>query len=307
MNGRPTPRGELCLGRQQSRARGHGPAQTGRHPRPGECGVYRIGAQPRGGQSEDQPEFSRPPASSRCSMRSPACNYARRLGRCLRAVILVLLIACVNVMNMQFGRAALRAKELAIRGALGATRWRLVRQMLTESFLVATFGAIAGVMLAYWAIDMLIRATSMRRRFRRLTGGNSTSMAAVLMFTLAITLVATVVSGLLPALLAREGNAAEIMKEGGRGNSSRLVNVITRVLVVGQIALTAALLIAATLQIKSIRNQIKARLWLRRECRLCRAHGPDGRRLSERGFAPGIFHARGAGIAQLIRSSNPPR
>src|SRR5213079_350878 len=64
-------------------------------------------------------------------------------------------------------------------------------------------------------------------------------------------------SGLVPAYLSARGNAAEIMKEGGRGNSSRLVNGITRVLVVGQIALTAALLIAATLQIKSIRNQTK--------------------------------------------------
>src|SRR5205085_12196375 len=78
----------------------------------------------------------------------------------------------------------------------------------------------------------------------------------VLVFTVAITLVATIVSGLVPALVSSKGNAAEIMKEGGRGNSSRLVNIITRALVVGQIALTAALLIAATLQIKSIRNQI---------------------------------------------------
>jgi len=68
--------------------------------------------------------------------------------------------------------------------------------------------------------------------------------------------VATIVSGLVPALVSSKGNAAEIMKEGGRGNSSRLVNIITRVLVFGQIALTAALLIAATLQIKSIRNQV---------------------------------------------------
>src|SRR5437763_113811 len=72
----------------------------------------------------------------------------------LAAVILVLLIACVNVMNMQFGRAALRAKELAIRGALGATRWRLVRQMLTESLVVAILGAIAGTALAFWGCDM---------------------------------------------------------------------------------------------------------------------------------------------------------
>src|SRR5438045_6673442 len=73
----------------------------------------------------------------------------------LGAVILVLLIACVNVMNMQFGRAALRAKELAIRGALGATRWRIVRQMLTESLVVAVFGAIGGSLIAHWAVDML--------------------------------------------------------------------------------------------------------------------------------------------------------
>src|SRR5207244_8842148 len=77
----------------------------------------------------------------------------------------------------------------------------------------------------------------------------------VLTFTLGITLLATLVSGLVPACLSARGSAAEMMKEGGRGNSSRLVNVITRVLVVAQIALTAALLIAATLQIKSIRNQ----------------------------------------------------
>jgi putative ABC transport system permease protein len=174
----------------------------------------------------------------------------------LGAVILVLLIACVNVMNMQFGRAALRAKELAIRGALGATRGRLVRQMLTESLVVAIFGAIAGSMLAYWGVDLFDKVVK-AAPFPPPYWWKFTIDAQVLAFTLGITLVATIVSGTLPAFFSSRGNTAEVMKEGGRGNSSRLVNVITRILVVGQIALTAALLIAATLQIKSIRNQTK--------------------------------------------------
>jgi putative ABC transport system permease protein len=183
-------------------------------------------------------------------------QFRQTVWAMLAAVILVLLIACVNVMNMQFGRVALRAKELAIRGALGATRWRLVRQMLTESFVVAGLGAVAGILLAFWAVDM----------FTRVTSGLSNPLpywiqftidARVLTFTVGITLVATIASGLLPALISARGNAAEMMKEGGRGNTSRLANVIMRVLVVGQIALTAGLLITATLQIKSIRNQLK--------------------------------------------------
>src|SRR5260370_29748713 len=77
----------------------------------------------------------------------------------LVAVLVVLLIACVNVMNMQFTRPALRAREFAIRGALGATRWRLVRQMFTASFIVAALGAIVGVLMAFWVVDMLVPAT----------------------------------------------------------------------------------------------------------------------------------------------------
>src|SRR5437763_5749847 len=128
--------------------------------------------------------------------------------------------------------------------------------MLTESFVVAVFGTVAGVILAYWSVDLLARALK-AAPFPPPYWWQFTIDGRVLAFTLVITLVATVVSGLVPAFLSSRGNAAEIMKEGGRGNSSRLVNVITRVLVVAQIALTAALLIAATLQIKSIRNQTK--------------------------------------------------
>src|SRR5437763_1318138 len=183
-------------------------------------------------------------------------QFRQQVWGMLAAVILVLLIACVNVMNMQFGRAALRAKELAIRGALGATRWRIVRQMLTESLVVAVFGAIAGVIIAYWSLDFFVRAIN-TLPFPAPYYWRFTIDGPVLVFTVVITLLATIASGLIPAFLSARGNAAEIMKEGGRGNSSRLVNAITRVLVVAQIALTAGLLIAATLEIKSVRNQMK--------------------------------------------------
>ncbi|MGI8438277.1 MAG: ABC transporter permease, partial [Chthoniobacterales bacterium] len=172
----------------------------------------------------------------------------------LGAVIMVLLIACVNVMNMQFGRAALRAKELAIRGALGATRWRILRQMLTESLLVAMMGAIAGVILAYWAVGLLVRSLN-ALPFPLPYWVQFNIDGPVLAFTLGATVLATIASGLIPAWLTSRANPADVMKESGRGNSSRFVNGLTRVLVVGQIAITAALLVAATLQVKSVRNQ----------------------------------------------------
>jgi putative ABC transport system permease protein len=185
-------------------------------------------------------------------------QFRQTVWAMLAAVILVLLIACVNVMNMQFGRGALRAKELAIRGALGATRWRLVRQMLTESLVVAIFGAVAGILLAYWSVDLLSRSMdALPAGFGLPYWVRFTIDARVLAFAVGITLVATLASGLIPALITAHSNAAEMMKEGGRGNSSRLVNIITRLLVIGQIALTAALLIAATLEIRSIRNQLQ--------------------------------------------------
>lgn len=195
----------------------------------------------------------RPLASSLVGLRLRQTVWAM-----LVAVILVLLIACVNVMNMQFGRAALRTKELAIRGALGATRWRLVRQMLTESLVVAVLGGLAGVLLAYWCVDLLTRAMdALPSGFGLPYWIQFTIDGRVLAFIVGITVASSIVSGLVPALVSAHGNAAGVMKEGSRGNSSRLVNGITRLLVIGQIALTAALLIGATLEIRSIRNQLQ--------------------------------------------------
>jgi putative ABC transport system permease protein len=166
----------------------------------------------------------------------------------------VLLIACVNVMNMQFARATLRAKELAVRSSLGATRGRLIRQMLTESLLVAGIGAAAGVALAYMAIDWL-SATLHNLDTPPPSWITFDVDTLVLTVTVGAMLVATVASGLLPAWMSSRADASAALKEGGRGNTSRSINLITRGLVVFQIVVTCVLLIGSLLQVRSILKQ----------------------------------------------------
>ena len=166
----------------------------------------------------------------------------------------VLLIACVNVMNMQFARATLRAKELAIRSSLGATRVRLIRQMLTESLLVAGIGAAIGIALAYGATSWL-EAT-----VRNLDNPPPAYItfdvdAIVLAVTVAATIAAAVLSGLLPAWMSSRANANAVLRDGGRGTTSRSINVISRGLVVFQIVVTCVLLIGSLLQVRSILKQ----------------------------------------------------
>jgi predicted permease len=168
----------------------------------------------------------------------------------------VLLIACVNVMNMQFARATLRAKELAVRSALGATRVRLIRQMLTESLLVASVGAVLGIALSYFSIDWL-DAT-----FHTMEQGPPDWMAftldgRVLAITVAATLAAALVSGLLPAWMASRQNAASVLRDGWRGTTGHGVGLVTRGLVVFQILVTCVLLIGSLLQMRSIVAQQK--------------------------------------------------
>lgn len=166
----------------------------------------------------------------------------------------VLLIACFNVMNMQFARATLRAKELAIRSSLGATRSRLVLQMLTESLLLSSIGAAVGIGLSIWATDWVDAAVHI--------GNNGppawmrfTLDAPVLGFVVGATLLAALVSGLLPALMASRASAAEVLKEAGRGNTGRIVGVLTKGLVVFQILVTCILLIGSLLTVQSIVRQ----------------------------------------------------
>src|SRR5262249_9713178 len=142
----------------------------------------------------------------------------------------VLLIACVNVMNMQFARATLRARELAVRSSLGASRTRIVRQMLTESLLLAAIRAVLGVVLAYGATDWLGATV------RNLDNPPPSWITfdidrKVLAFTVLATMAAAVLSGLLPALLSSRANAVDVLRDAGRGNTSRAVTILSRGLV----------------------------------------------------------------------------
>ena len=172
----------------------------------------------------------------------------------LGAVAVVLLIACVNIMNMQLARATLRSKELAVRGALGATRVRLVRQMLTEGLLLAAIGAAAGVVLSRWAVQEIGRAVR-NATFPIPYWIHFEIDARILAFVVGITMFAALLSSLLPALMASRANASDALKESGRGNTGRFINASTRIMVIGQIALTCALLILSALMTKSILNQ----------------------------------------------------
>ena len=166
----------------------------------------------------------------------------------------VLLISCVNVMNMQFARATLRAKELAVRSSLGATRIRLIRQMLTESLLVAGIGASAGVALAYASTDWL-SATVRNLENPPPSWITFDVDGKALLFTVLATLAAAVFSGLLPALISSRPNAVDVLRDAGRGNTSRSVTLISRSLVVFQIVVTCVLLTGSLLQLRSITNQ----------------------------------------------------
>jgi predicted permease len=174
------------------------------------------------------------------------------LGVC----VAVLFLACSNVMNMQFARATLRAKELAIRSSLGATRGRLVRQMLTESLLLACLGAAIGGAGAYWVTGFLY--ATVKNLPNPIPAYITFDVdGRVLLLIVGITMLAAVLSGVIPAWLASRANPNDALKESGRGNTSRAINYITRGLVVFQIFLTCIILIASFLQFQSILRQQK--------------------------------------------------
>jgi putative ABC transport system permease protein len=176
-----------------------------------------------------------------------AGDYRKALLILMGVVGLVLLIACVNVANLLLARAPARAKEVAIRTALGAGRWRVFRQLLTESLVLGVMGGALGLTLAFWGLDLLLAAIPTTLPFWMKFDLDG----RVLGFTAGVTLLTALIFGAAPALLASNVNLNEALKEGGRSASGAARHRTLRLLVVAEVALSLVLLIGAGLMMRS--------------------------------------------------------
>lgn len=166
----------------------------------------------------------------------------------LGAVVFVLLIACANLATMLLARASARERELAIRVALGAGRWQLLRQMLTESVLLALVGAAFGIFLSVWGLELLKQIGA--RTIPRLAEAN---VDLVVLMVTAVAAVGTgILFGMIPGFASAKPELTEALKEGGRSSTTGVRrNQVRNALVVAEIALALVLLVGAGLLLKS--------------------------------------------------------
>ena len=166
----------------------------------------------------------------------------------LGAVGFVLLVACVNVANLLLARASARAKELAVRASLGASRARIVRQVIIECLPLGLISGVLGTLLAIWGIDLLSNLLP-----ATLPRGNAIDVnSRVLLFTFGLALFTILVFGLLPAMQAARADVRESLNEGGRGGiGGRRQGRLRRLLVVAEVALALVLLVGSGLMVRS--------------------------------------------------------
>lgn len=163
------------------------------------------------------------------------------------AVGVILLIACANLANLLLARGLSRQREIAVRAAMGASRWRLIRQLLTETTLIGLVGGAAGVLLAYWGLSALLK---LPQNFVR--AGEVTLDARVLLFAFGVSVITGWLFGLTPALQLARPQLQSFLKEGSRGSGeSARWNRVRGAFVVFQVALSLLLLVSAGLLIRS--------------------------------------------------------
>jgi predicted permease len=188
--------------------------------------------------------------------------YSQPLSILMAIVGFVLLIACANVANLLLARAATRQKEIAVRLAIGASRWRLIRQLLTESVLLAILGGAVGVLFAYWGKDLLLSL--------RPWGGGALGLELkldlrVLGFTFAVSLATGLLFGLAPALRATRVDLTSALKDNARSLTGGSRSFLTKSLIVVQVAMSLVLLVGAGLFVRTLRNLQDVDLGFNRE------------------------------------------